>query len=90
MSDLADLRHEIPLSLAEARGVAQQIRKGPRVDRQYWPWVVEKLCKRLEAAEAILKQLAGATCALGDQWPLVLEARKLLAENEPPEPPRAA
>jgi hypothetical protein len=42
----------IPLSIGEARLVAKQIREtrillGP--GREYWAWVVEQLCDRLES-----------------------------------------
>lgn len=44
------LREGVPLRVAEAREVADQIRRSTGVDQQYWPWVIEQLCNQLEAA----------------------------------------
>lgn len=41
-------RKGIPLTIGEARQAAAQIRASGRVDRQYWPWVIEELCRMLE------------------------------------------
>jgi hypothetical protein len=93
-----DLAHEVPLSVAEARGVATQIRHAHRADRVYWPWVIEKLCVRLEAAEALLRRLTGAYYDVEsteqfteDAIDIAICANELISEAEhPTDPPSAA
>ena len=42
------------VSLGEARLAAQKIRDSKTVDTQYWPWVIEELCRMVEARETAI------------------------------------
>ncbi len=37
-----------PVTVGEARLVAQQIREATWADKQYWPFIIEELCRRLD------------------------------------------
>ncbi len=57
-----------PLSLGEARGIADQIRQSTVVDREYWPWAIDEMVKRTLAAEAELAEYRTSFAQGDDAW----------------------
>lgn len=54
MSGAKEERPACPVTVGEARLVAEQIRKAARthgrIDAGYWPFIIEELCRQLEEA----------------------------------------
>lgn len=46
------------LSLNEAMSVAKQIRQSSVVDKEYWPWVIDELCRMLHEERAFSQMVS--------------------------------